>query len=63
MCTRQRPAWITARDLLYGHALEIGRNSLAMTHEEAAEVMPDIAATPGVVALADGWPLSSGSLR
>ena len=60
MCTRQRPAWITARDLLYGHALEIGRNSLAMTHEEAAEVMPDIAATPGVVALADGWPAVVG---
>ena len=63
MCTRQRPEWITARDLLYGHALEIGRNSLAMTHEEAAAVMPDIAATPGVVALADGWPAASGSLR
>ncbi len=60
MCTRQRPAWITARDLLYGHALEIGRNSLAMTHEEAAAVMPDIAATPGVVALADGWPAVVG---
>ena len=60
LCTRQRPAWITARDLLYGHALEIGRNSLAMTHEEAAAVMPDIAATAGVVALADGWPAVVG---
>ncbi len=60
LCTRQRPPWITARDLLYGHALEIGRNSLAMTHEEAAEVMRDTPATPGVVALADGWPAVVG---
>ncbi len=60
LCTRQRPSWITARDLLYGQALEIGRNSLAMTHEEAAEVMRDTPATPGVVALADGWPAVVG---
>ena len=60
LCTRHRPDWITARDLLYGNALEIGRNSLAMTHDEAAEVMRDTAATPGVVALADGWPAVVG---
>jgi LuxR family maltose regulon positive regulatory protein len=60
LCTRHRPAWITARDLLYGNALEIGRNILAMTHQEAAEVMPDTPATPGVVALADGWPAVVG---
>jgi ATP/maltotriose-dependent transcriptional regulator MalT len=60
LCTRHRPPWITARDLLYGNALEIGRNILAMTHQEAAEVMPDTAATPGVVALADGWPAVVG---
>jgi LuxR family transcriptional regulator, maltose regulon positive regulatory protein len=60
LCTRQRPPWITARDLLYGQALEIGRNSLAMTHEEAAAVMPATTATPGVVALADGWPAVVG---
>lgn len=60
LCTRQRPAWITARDLLYGQALELGRNSLAMTHDEAAEVMQDTVATPGVMALADGWPAVVG---
>src|SRR5918994_3286553 len=61
LCTRHRPSWITARDLLYGQALEIGRNSLAMTQDEAAAVMPEAAAaTPGVVALADGWPAVVG---
>ena len=31
-----------------------------MTHEEAADVMRDTRATPGVVALADGWPAVVG---
>src|SRR5262249_44950792 len=36
---RTRPAWVTARSLLYGEAMELGRNVLAMTHGEAAEAL------------------------
>lgn len=60
LCTRQRPAWIAARDLLYGDVLEIGRHTLAMTHDEAAEVLRDTTASSGVVALAEGWPAVVG---
>jgi ATP/maltotriose-dependent transcriptional regulator MalT len=55
--SRIRPAWVTARNLLYGEAIELGRTALAMTHGEAAEALaraPDAAS--GLVALAEGWP-------
>ena len=61
LCTRKRPTWIRARDILYGDVLEIGRHALSMTHEEAAAVLNqgDPAAS-GLVALADGWPAVVG---
>jgi DNA-binding NarL/FixJ family response regulator len=56
--TRSRPRWATARRLLYGEIYEIGRNSLAMDHDEALAVLgpTDDARLPGLVALAEGWP-------
>ena len=37
--TRVRPSWISAKHLLYGEVLELGRNVLAMTHDEAEAVL------------------------
>ena len=36
IASRTRPSWVTAKTLLYGEAIEFGRNVLAMTHGEAA---------------------------
>jgi len=60
LSARQRPDWIAPRDLLYGDVMEMGRNTLAMTREEAADVLGDATASSGVVALADGWPAVVG---
>ena len=39
LTSRQRPAWSSARDLLYGNSFELGQSSLAMNTEEANAVM------------------------
>ncbi|MFL5918269.1 MAG: AAA family ATPase, partial [Gaiellaceae bacterium] len=41
VASRTRPSWVTAKRLLYGDAIELGRNVLAMTHTEAAEALAD----------------------
>ena len=60
--SRVRPAWATAKHLLYGEVAEFGRNVLAMTHEEAARAVPTdkAGALAGLVALAEGWPAVIG---
>lgn len=59
--SRTRPSWVTAKSLLYGDTLELGRNVLAMTHGEAAEALASTHdEVPGLVALADGWPAVIG---
>jgi ATP/maltotriose-dependent transcriptional regulator MalT len=61
--SRARPSWITAKHLLYGEVLELGRNVLAMTHEEADEVLDPGKSErrhSGLVALAEGWPAVIG---
>jgi LuxR family maltose regulon positive regulatory protein len=59
--SRRRPGWWSARQLLYGEALEVGQTALAMTSEEATGVLADQAmAVSGLVALADGWPAVIG---
>jgi len=61
--TRTRPSWVTAKHLLYGDVLELGRNVLAMTHEEAEAVLAlgvGEHRSSGLVALADGWPAVIG---
>jgi ATP/maltotriose-dependent transcriptional regulator MalT len=61
--TRVRPSWISAKHLLYGEVLELGRNVLAMTHEEADAVLAPSSgeqSLSGLVALAEGWPAVIG---
>jgi ATP/maltotriose-dependent transcriptional regulator MalT len=60
--TRRRPGWITARDLLYGQALEIGTNLLAMDDQETSEALAaaHAYAIPGLLALTNGWPALIG---
>jgi ATP/maltotriose-dependent transcriptional regulator MalT len=56
--TRRRPGWASARHFLYGEAVEIGRDQLAMTDHEAAQVLRG-RSTKSVRALvrqAEGWP-------
>ena len=62
LTSRKRPSWATSRRLLYGEAYEVGRNVLAMSKEEAEEVLSHRAESEvdGLVALADGWPAVIG---
>jgi LuxR family maltose regulon positive regulatory protein len=70
---RQRPRWVSSREILYGHIFEIGQSALAMTHSEAAAALETSAngdQMTGLVALAEGWPaviglasLTSGSVE
>lgn len=59
--SRERPSWVSAKKLLYGEVAEFGRTTLAMTHEEAASVLPEShEEMPGLVSLAEGWPAVIG---
>ena len=60
VCTRRRPTWVSAREVLYGSILEIGRSTLAMTHREADAVLGHERVAPGVIELAEGWPAVVG---
>jgi DNA-binding CsgD family transcriptional regulator len=60
--SRRRPSWATARRFLYGEAVEIDREQLAMTDDEAARVLEGCS-TDSVRALvrqAEGWPALIG---
>ncbi|HEY7587291.1 MAG TPA: LuxR C-terminal-related transcriptional regulator [Thermoplasmata archaeon] len=60
--SRRRPSWATARRFLYGEAVEIGREELTMTDDEAARVLEG-RSTDSVRALvrqAEGWPALIG---
>src|SRR3990170_157571 len=62
IASRQRPAWVTSRRILYGEVLELNQTALAMDSHEAAEVLAG-RGTPsasGLVALANGWPAVIG---
>lgn len=61
--TRTRPAWFTPRLEVYGEGLEIGVDELAMTDEEATEVLATGSAATGRARLlrtAAGWPAVVG---
>jgi LuxR family transcriptional regulator, maltose regulon positive regulatory protein len=62
LTSRQRPAWASARALLYGSFFELGQSALAMNMEEANAVLASRHAetAQGLVALADGWPAVIG---
>ena len=60
--TRRRPGWATARRFLYDEAVEVGRDQLAMTDDEATRVLSG-RSTESVRALvrqAEGWPALIG---
>ena len=57
LTTRERPAWVTSRMVVYGQAIEIGPQALALTEEEASVVLPN---AESVVSLARGWPALIG---
>ncbi len=62
IATRERPAWVSGRTILYGGALEITQTALAMSADEAEEMLagrhPGLSA--GLIAIADGWPAVIG---
>jgi LuxR family transcriptional regulator, maltose regulon positive regulatory protein len=62
LASRQRPEWATARRILYGEICEVGKGSLAFTHDEGTAVMArhNRAPAPGLLALAEGWPAVVG---
>ncbi len=62
LTSRERPAWATARKLLYGEIYEIGRSPLAMSQDEAQSVFraSSTDGLAGLVALAEGWPAVIG---
>lgn len=61
LTSRSRPAWATARRLLYGELHELSRTTLAMDQEEASEVLTQgPGEATGLLALADGWPAVIG---
>jgi LuxR family maltose regulon positive regulatory protein len=60
---RERPRWISTRDILYGSVFELGQSALAMTHDEAAAALKTSSNSDrlsGLVALAEGWPAVIG---
>lgn len=59
---RHRPKWASARRVLYGEITEIGRDQLAMTQDEAAQVLGDRStdSVRHLVAQAEGWPALIG---
>lgn len=60
--SRERPSWATPRRLLYGEVYELNQGALALTAQEAREVVePQTRADlPGLMALTEGWPAVIG---
>ena len=62
ICSRIRPAWVSAKHLMYGDAFELNQTALAMDNAEAADVLVGRSASSasGLVFLANGWPAVIG---
>ncbi len=60
--TRRRPAWASARRVLYGEVSEITKEQLAMTNDEAARVLDGRPSETvrALVVQAQGWPALIG---
>jgi LuxR family maltose regulon positive regulatory protein len=59
--SRRRPAWVSARRVLYGEITEIGRDDLAMTEAEVSRVLSGSGdAVSARVERAHGWPAVVG---
>ena len=65
LMTRTRPSWASSRRILYGEVYELDRLALAMTDEEAFELLKGVGAdAQELVDAAQGWPavLSLGAM-
>ena len=62
IASRQRPAWVSAKRILYGDILELNQTALAMDSHEAADVLVGRSApsASGLVSIANGWPAVIG---
>jgi LuxR family maltose regulon positive regulatory protein len=61
VATRRRPTWATTRRMLHGEILELGAHQLAMTDDEAFELLGERSAeSRAIVELAEGWPVLLG---
>jgi DNA-binding CsgD family transcriptional regulator len=62
IASRVRPRWIASKSVLYGEVLELTQGALAMSNDEAADVLLERSSpsTTGLVALAEGWPAVIG---
>jgi ATP/maltotriose-dependent transcriptional regulator MalT len=59
--TRTRPNWFTPRLEVYGEGCEIGMDELAMSDDEAAQVLSGaVAGRARLMRTADGWPAVLG---
>ena len=56
LLARRRPTWASSRRILYGEISELSRAHLAMTEQEALELLPQNVDTNALVNLARGWP-------
>ena len=56
------PCWVHGKAILYGDVLEVTQTMLAMTTEEAGEVLEGgrVDLSSGLLSLADGWPAVIG---
>jgi ATP/maltotriose-dependent transcriptional regulator MalT len=62
VASRQRPSWVSRRDLLYGHVTEVDQRQLAMVEDEAERVLDEMDSSlgAGLISLANGWPAVVG---
>jgi len=62
IASRQRPNWVTSKELLYGDVFELNKTALAMDSHEAAQVLVGRSApsASGLVSVANGWPALIG---
>ena len=59
--TRRRPTWASSRRVLYGEVFELGREALAMTDDEARDLLAGTGRNASeLVELAQGWPAVLG---
>jgi LuxR family transcriptional regulator, maltose regulon positive regulatory protein len=61
LMTRQRPSWASSRRILYGEVFALDRGDLAMTDDEAHQLLADIGeGAAELVEVAQGWPAVLG---
>lgn len=56
IASRSRPSWATARLEVYGETVEVGVDELALTDDEAQEVLGESPQARGLLSQARGWP-------